>query len=40
MYEGHLGNLGNTQMNVESAHIQTQMMKDNMDIVYINILNI
>jgi charged multivesicular body protein 5 len=34
MYEGHLNNLSNTQFNVESAHIQTTMMRDNMDIVY------
>lgn len=33
MYESHLNNMGNTQMNVENAHIQTQMMRDNMDIV-------
>lgn len=34
MYEGHLNTLSNTQMTVENAHVQTQMMKDNMDIVY------
>ena len=35
MYEAHLNNLSNTQFNVESAHIQTQMIKDNIDIVTI-----
>jgi hypothetical protein len=35
MYEAHLNNLNNTQFNVESAHIQTQMIKDNIDIVTI-----
>ncbi len=33
MYESHLNNLQNTQFNVENAHIQTTMMKDNMDIM-------
>ena len=33
MYESHLNNLQNTQFNVENAHIQTQMMRDNMDII-------
>jgi charged multivesicular body protein 5 len=36
MYEAHLNNLSNTQFNVESAHIQTQMIRDNVDIVLIN----
>jgi hypothetical protein len=35
MYEAHLNNLNNTQYNVESAHIQTQMIRDNIDIVTI-----
>ena len=33
MYESHMNNLSTTQFNVENAHIQTQMMKDNMDIM-------
>jgi len=33
MYESHLANLSNTQYNVENVHIQTQMMKDNVDIM-------
>jgi hypothetical protein len=33
MYESHFNNLQNTQFNVENAHIQTQMMRDNMDIL-------
>lgn len=33
MYEAHILNLENTQYNVESAHIQTQMIKDTNDIV-------
>lgn len=33
MYEAHLSSLGATQFNVESAHIQTQMMRDNIDIM-------
>ena len=33
MYDSHLNNLQNTQFNVENAHIQTTMMKDNMDIM-------
>lgn len=33
MYEQHILNLENTQYNVESAHIQTQMIKDTNDIV-------
>jgi len=33
MYESHILNLENTQFNVESAHIQTQMIKDTNDIV-------
>jgi seryl-tRNA synthetase len=35
MYEAHLNNLNNTQFNVENAHIQTQMIRDNIDIVTI-----
>lgn len=34
MYDAHYNNISNTQMNVENAHIQTQMMRDNVDIVY------
>ncbi len=34
MYESHLSTLQNTQYNVENAHIQTQMMKDNVDIMH------
>lgn len=33
MYESHLNSIQNTQFNVENTHIQTQMMKDNMDIL-------
>ena len=33
MYEAHVNNLSNTQYNVESAHIQSQMIRDNIDIV-------
>jgi charged multivesicular body protein 5 len=33
MYESHLNNLSTTQYNVENAHMTTQMMKDNMDIM-------
>lgn len=33
MYEQHILNLENTQYNVESAHIQTQMIRDTNDIV-------
>ena len=33
MYEAHYTNLSSTQLNVENAHIQTQMMKDNMDVM-------
>ncbi len=33
MYEAHFNNMSSTQMNVENAHIQTQMMRDNMDIM-------
>lgn len=33
MYESHLANLQGSQFNVENAHMQTQMMKDNMDVV-------
>ena len=33
MYESHILNLENTHYNVESAHIQTQMIKDTNDIV-------
>ena len=33
MYESHLNNLSATQYNVENAHLQTQMMRDNMDIM-------
>lgn len=33
MYDSHFNNLQNTQFNVENTHIQTQMMRDNMDIV-------
>lgn len=33
MYESHIQNLENTQFNVESAHIQTQMIRDTNDIV-------
>jgi hypothetical protein len=33
MYESHLNNMQNTQFNVENTHIQTSMMKDNMDIL-------
>jgi len=33
MYEQHILNMENTQYNVESAHIQTQMIKDTNDIV-------
>ncbi len=36
MYESHLLNLENTQYNVESANIQTQMIKDTNDIVNFN----
>lgn len=35
MYEGHILNLENTQYNVESAQIQTQMIRDTNDMVYI-----
>lgn len=33
MYEAHITNLSTTQYNVENAHITTQMMRDNMDIM-------
>lgn len=33
MYESHIQNLENTQYNVESANIQTQMIRDTNDIV-------
>ena len=33
MYESHLTNLSTTQYNVENAHMTTQMMRDNMDIM-------
>lgn len=33
MYESQLVSLGNSQYNVENAHMQTQMMRDNMDIM-------
>lgn len=33
MYEGQIVNLENTQFNVESAHVTTQMIKDTNDIV-------
>lgn len=33
MYEAHYNNLSTTQISVESASIQTQMMKDNMDVM-------
>lgn len=33
MYESHILNLENTHYNVESAHIQTQMVRDTNDIV-------
>lgn len=33
MYESHILNLENTHYNVESAHIQTQMIRDTNDIV-------
>ena len=33
MYDSHLNNLQNTQFNVENAHIQTTMMKENMEII-------
>jgi hypothetical protein len=33
MYESHVGTLESTQFNVESVHMQTQMMKDNINIV-------
>jgi hypothetical protein len=33
MYEGHLGTLSNAQFNVDSTKIQSEMMRDNMDIV-------
>jgi hypothetical protein len=33
MYEAHYSNLSSTQLNVENAHIQTQMMRDNMDVM-------
>jgi charged multivesicular body protein 5 len=34
MYEAHLNNLSNTQFNVENAHIQSTMIRDNIDIVF------
>ncbi len=34
MYDAHMNSLQSTQFNVESAHMQTQMMKDNIDIMY------
>lgn len=34
MYESHLNTLQGTQFNVENAQIQSQMMKDNMDIMH------
>jgi hypothetical protein len=33
MYEAHLANLQSTQFNVENAHVQTQMIRDNMEVV-------
>jgi len=33
MYESHVTTLQNTQFNVENVHIQTQMMRDNVDIM-------
>ena len=39
MYEQHILNLENTQYNVESAHIQTQMIKDTNDIVKFHFFN-
>jgi hypothetical protein len=33
MYESHLNNLENTQFNVDNTHIQTQIMRDNMDVM-------
>jgi charged multivesicular body protein 5 len=33
MYEAHVNNLSNTQFNVDNAHIQTGMIRDNIDIV-------
>lgn len=33
MYEAHLNTLSQTQMNVECTQIQTEMMKDNMEIM-------
>jgi hypothetical protein len=33
MYEAHLNTLAQTQMNVECTQIQTEMMKDNMEIM-------
>jgi hypothetical protein len=37
MYESHLNTMEQTQFNVESVHLQTQVMKDNMEIVFYNI---
>jgi putative cell wall-binding protein len=33
MYENHYNNLSGTQMTVDSANVECQMMKDNFDIV-------
>jgi len=33
MYESHINTLESTQFNVENVHLQTQMMKDNINIV-------
>ena len=33
MYEAHVGTLESTQFNVENVHLQTQLMRDNVQIV-------
>ena len=35
MYEAHVGTLESTQFNVENVHLQTQLMRDNVQIVKI-----